>query len=104
MRGSSVIARGSGVPSKPTRSTSTPCADSACAWYRMRALRPRSTSATTTALMTGMIAGAVLILPAAAVVPKARQQICRDTPPVLGGRSHVVHRNNLLEQDPLGVG
>src|SRR5262245_11785653 len=51
MRGSSVIAFDSGVPSKPTRSTSTPIDDSACAWYCMRALRPRSPSATATALI-----------------------------------------------------
>ena len=55
-------ARGSGVPSKPTRSTSTPCVDSACAWYRMRALRPRSISATTTALIgEGWLGGAPII-------------------------------------------
>src|SRR5881296_1812351 len=51
MRGSSVMRLDSGVPSRPTRSTSTPFATSACAWYCMRALRPRSPSATTAALI-----------------------------------------------------
>src|SRR5437899_12805914 len=51
MRGSSAIAFGSGVPSKPTSSTSTPLAASARAWYSIRALRPRSPSDTTTALI-----------------------------------------------------
>src|SRR3954468_8162455 len=57
MRGASVIARGSGAPPSPTRSTSTPRAARAWAWYRMRALRPRSPRATTTALMMGGVTG-----------------------------------------------
>ena len=58
-------------PSKPTRSTSTPCAASARAWYRMRALRPRSPSATTAALIAGTIVReAATILPATAFVPE----------------------------------
>src|SRR5215813_1865729 len=52
--GCSAIARGSGVPSYPTKSTSAPLAASARAWYCIRALRPRSASARTTARMLGM--------------------------------------------------
>src|SRR5688572_4902680 len=51
MRGSPVMRLESGVPSRPTRSTSTPFDTSASAWYCMRALRPRSPSATTAALI-----------------------------------------------------
>ena len=51
IRGSPVTRLESGVPSRPTRSTSTPFDTSACAWYCMRALRPRSPSATTAALI-----------------------------------------------------
>src|SRR4026208_153441 len=51
MRGSPPIAFGTGAPSQPPRPTSTPAAASARAWYNMRALRPRSPSATTAALM-----------------------------------------------------
>src|SRR5437867_7231876 len=51
IRGSPATALGRGVPSNPTRSTSTPFAASARAWYSIRALRPRSPSDTTTALI-----------------------------------------------------
>src|SRR5207253_4644094 len=97
--------RGSGVPSKPTRSTSTPCAASACAWYCMRALRPRSPSATTAALIQECVArGCPTILPAMGVVPKAREQIRRDALAILGRRTRVVDRRNLVHQHLLSLG
>src|ERR1700704_4347985 len=63
MRGSLVMRFDSGVPSRPTRSTSTPFDTSACAWYCMRALRPRSPSATRAALIReyGLEGGAAIL-------------------------------------------
>src|SRR6266851_894500 len=105
MRSSVEIAFESDVPSKPMRSTSIPCAASACAWYCMRALRPRSPSATTAVLIQEwVVRGCQNILPAMAIVPKAGEQIRRDAPPVLSRGAEVVDRGNLAQQRPLGLG
>src|SRR6185436_1286804 len=90
--------------SRPTRSTSTPLAASACAWYRMRALRPRSPSATTTALIEeGSVTGRSSFYPRRGAAPKQRQQIGRDAPAILGRGADVVDRRNLGEERPLRV-
>src|SRR5262245_40701478 len=51
MCGSSVRDLGRGTPSYPMRSTSTPLAARARAWYCIRGLRPRSPATTTAARM-----------------------------------------------------
>src|SRR5438309_6108662 len=97
-RGSLVTALGSGVPSKPTRSTSAPLRASARAWYSMRAERPKSPSATTAALMwkRGVEGGSILPLG-----KHPRQQVDGDSTAVIRARSHVVDRCDLVAERPL---
>ena len=113
IRGSPPIVFGTGVPSKPTRSTSTPDAASARAWYSMRALRPRSPSATTAALMrerggfccTEVEREAALLRSTSTSRSTSDSRTCppeqvgRDTAPIHGRGADVVDGRDLLGQD-----
>src|SRR5437867_5357420 len=109
IRGLLRTACGSGVPSKPTRSTSTPLDASACAWYSMRAQRPRSPSATTVALIRERSRGGGNYcmrsdrIKRSASADHVRQQVRRDAPAIDGGRSKVVDGRDLVDERLLSL-